>query len=94
MLARSFFPSHLWGGRAHRDSGATCDGWGCFRKLGISEVGSVATPHPALRATLPASGREERAAALNSKFSNSQTTHPHLRDLAARARVLIGIKRI
>src|SRR5689334_5955780 len=108
MTASLSYPSHFVGSRRaklalgwHIVNGANdVPGGGCF-------IRPRSYPHPALRATLRASfarldptkigGGRKTANAVCTVRNNSARnshTHPHTRDLAARARVLIDVKRI
>jgi hypothetical protein len=83
MTASLSHPSHLWGGRAHRERRERCDGWG------VSSVREL--PHPALRATLRASfarldptedgGGIRKSSRAQFQISKQPASHPHLRDL-------------
>src|SRR5690349_10123282 len=67
-------PSHLWGGRAHRERSERCDGWGVSSVRELPPPGASRHPKSELRSSRPhEDGGRERAAALSFECPNSET---------------------
>jgi hypothetical protein len=63
MTASLSHPSHLWGGRAHRERRERCDGWGIASASEGFSAFACAAPQPGASRHPPTSGRDEKARA-------------------------------